>query len=141
MIAATLQFKPNRMKKSFVFICNSVLVCAALVCAPVFAAEPSPASKQEVEHLFSYLRNSGCEFFRNGTWYDGKAAVDHLQKKYQYLVDKGMVSSAESFIDKGASESSMSGKPYLVRCGANAKPVESAAWLKAELAKYRKAVH
>lgn len=123
------------------FTRSIVALCAALTSVSAISAEPSATAKQEIQHLFSYLEGSGCEFFRNGTWYDGKAAVVHLQKKYQYLVDKGMVSTAESFIDKGASESSMSGKPYLVRCGASAKPVESATWLKAELVKYRKSAH
>ncbi|NML46721.1 DUF5329 family protein [Ramlibacter sp. G-1-2-2] len=35
-------------------------------------------------------------------------------------------------------ESSMSGTPYLVRCGTNA-PVQSGAWLRAELGRYRAA--
>jgi len=35
-------------------------------------------------------------------------------------------------MERGAATSSMSGKPYLVRCAGKA-PVESAQWLKAEL--------
>jgi hypothetical protein len=120
------------------FLLRLMLACASLLSMPAFAAEPSATTKQEIQYLLSHLESAGCEFFRNGTWYDGKAATAHLQQKYRYLLDKGMVSTAESFIDKGASESSMSGKPYLVRCGADAKPVESAAWLKNELARYRK---
>jgi len=122
---------------------NSRLLLLSLIFSsvPAWSAELSANAKQEVLYLFSDLEHSGCEFFRNGTWYDGKAAAAHLQQKFQYLVDKGMVSTAESFIAKGASESSMSGKPYLVRCGANAKPVESGTWLKGELAKYRATAH
>jgi hypothetical protein len=119
------------------FLLRLMLVWALLSSMPSFAAEPLATTKQEIQHLLSRLENSGCQFFRNGTWYDGKAATAHLRQKYQYLLDKGMVSTAESFIEKGASESSVSGKPYLVKCGADAKPVESAAWLKSELAKYR----
>jgi hypothetical protein len=117
------------------------LAAAVFAATQAHAAEPNAATKQEVQHLFSYLEASGCQFFRNGTWYDSKAAAAHLQQKYQYLLDKGMLSNAESFIEKGATESSMSGKPYLVKCGTDGKPVESATWLKGELIKYRKSAH
>lgn len=104
---------------------------------PAFGEELSTASKEEVSHLFSYLENSGCEFYRNGTWYQGNEAIAHLKKKYQYLLRKGLVSSAESFIDRAATASSMSGKPYQVRCGASGA-FESGPWFNAELARYRK---
>jgi Spy/CpxP family protein refolding chaperone len=126
--------KLNKIRRSL-FLLIAAMVC--FVAMSAHSAESPAATKQEIQHLLSHLENSGCQFFRNGTWYDGKAATAHLQQKYQYLLDKGMLSNAESFIEKGASESSMSGKPYLVKCGADAKPVESAVWLKSELAKYR----
>jgi hypothetical protein len=117
------------------------LSVAILAAAQAQAAGPNAAAKQEIQHLFTYLEASGCQFYRNGTWYDSKAATAHLRQKYQYLLDKGMLSNAESFIEKGAAESSVSGKPYLVKCGADAKPVESATWLKSELSQYRKSAH
>jgi hypothetical protein len=100
------------------------------------AGLPAPA-QAEIAHLFSYLEKSGCQFNRNGSWYAPAEAVGHLNKKYQYLLDKNLVSSAEDFIERAAKESSMSGKPYLVKCD-NAAPVESAIWFKRELAAYRK---
>ncbi len=100
------------------------------------AAELAPAAKQEIAHLMAYLEHSGCRFNRNGSWYDAKDAVDHLNRKYEYLLDKGLVSSTETFISRAATESSMSSKPYLVRCNGEG-PVASAAWFKAELANYR----
>ena len=100
------------------------------------AAEPSPVAKQEISHLMSYLEGSGCEFNRNGNWYGTADAVDHINQKYEYLLSKGLVTTAEDFIARAASESSMSGRPYQVRC-AGAAPVESGGWLKAELVRYR----
>ena len=100
------------------------------------AGEPSPVAKQEIAHLMSYLEGSGCEFNRNGSWYGTAEAVDHINQKYEYLVNKGLVTTAEDFIARAASESSMSGRPYQVRC-AGAAPVESGAWLKSELVRYR----
>ncbi len=103
------------------------------------AAEPGAATQQEIQHLFSQLEGSGCQFLRNGNWHSAQEASKHLQQKYKYLLNRGMISTAESFIERGASESSMSGKPYQVRCGGSATPDTSAAWFKAALARYRAA--
>jgi hypothetical protein len=100
------------------------------------ADQPAPAARQEIAHLIGYLKDSGCQFNRNGTWYSPVEAADHLDQKYRYLLKKGLVASAEDFIGRAASESSMSGKAYQVKCGSNAA-VQSGPWLKAELAKFR----
>ncbi|MFN3302624.1 MAG: DUF5329 domain-containing protein [Roseateles sp.] len=96
------------------------------------AAPLPPAARAEVDALLTRLQSSGCEFNRNGSWYSGTEAKGHLLKKLDYLEGKDMVKTAEQFIARGASGSSMSGKPYLVRCAGQA-PVESAQWLTAEL--------
>ena len=101
-----------------------------------FSAEPTPVTKQEIAHLFGYLKDSGCKFNRNGTWYTAEEAVNHLNKKYEYLLKKSLVDSTEDFIKRAATESSMSGKPYLVKCASNS-PVQSGFWFKVELAKHR----
>jgi Family of unknown function (DUF5329) len=103
---------------------------------PAIASGPSAASQQEIAHLFAYMEGSGCSFYRNGTWYRSKEASDHLQMKYRYLLDKGLVSSAESFIERAASKSSFSGTAYQVQCD-RGKPVESSTWFSAELARFR----
>jgi hypothetical protein len=99
-------------------------------------AEPPAVAQDEVAHLLGYLSHSGCEFNRNGSWYGPAKAVDHLTQKYQYLRERGLVTSAEDFIALAASESSMSGKPYQVRCAGN-PPVLSSEWLRAELTRHR----
>lgn len=96
------------------------------------AAPLPPVPRAEVDALLTRLQASGCEFNRNGSWYAGADARAHLLKKLDYLEGKDMVQTAEQFIDRGAATSSMSGKPYLVRCAGKA-PVESAKWLTAEL--------
>lgn len=97
------------------------------------SAAPMPApARAEVEALLGRLQASGCQFNRNGTWYSGAEAKDHLQRKLEYLEKKDMVRSAEQFIELGATASSSSGKAYIVRCG-SAAPQESKAWLGAEL--------
>lgn len=97
-----------------------------------------PVAQGEINHLFAYLKASGCQFGRNGSWYSPQEAVDHLNDKYQYLIHHDMVNTAEDFIKYAATGSSWSGKPYLVKCGTDA-PVETGGWFRAELQKYRKA--
>ena len=97
-----------------------------------------PRVKAEIVALLSRLEASGCQFNRNGTWYPGAEAKAHLNRKFVYIDARSGASSAEQFIDQAATRSSMSGQAYLVQCGA-AAPVESNAWLKAQLAMLRKA--
>lgn len=101
------------------------------------AGELSTGAEKEIAALFSTLENSGCRFQRNGSWHAARQAAEHLRMKYDYLLDKNLLGTTESFIERAASKSSMSGKPYLVRCG-NAAPVESRSWFMTELARLRK---
>lgn len=109
-----------------------------LAARPALTAEPPPAAKAEIQHLLDYLGNSGCQFFRNGTWHPAADAREHIQKKYTALVERNLLKTAEEFISRAAAESSTSGKPYQVRCGGG-EPVASARWLDAELVRYRRA--
>jgi hypothetical protein len=97
---------------------------------------PSVEVEEEIADLLSFLENSDCEFKRNGTWYDSVKAVAHINRKYEYLLKKGLVSTTESFIDRAASKSSMSGRSYLVRCG-KGESMESRVWFSLELEKLR----
>ena len=97
-----------------------------------FAQTPSAKTTQEVGQLFAALKQSNCEFSRNGTWYNAEKASEHLQRKYDYLLKKRLVTTTESFIDLAATKSSMSGKPYQVRCG-KTSPVSSSSWFKSQL--------
>lgn len=110
---------------------------AFFLLAPTFAfAAPPPVASQEIAHLFSYLQESGCAFSRNSSWYSTTDAAAHLQTKYDYLLRKDRISSAEDFIALAATASSMSGKPYLVKC-ADGASVNSGLWFRDELARYR----
>lgn len=112
----------------------ALLLCTLSVLSafPGFAQDAAG----EIGQLFKALETSGCQFNRNGTWHDARKASEHLHRKYAYLRKKGRAESAESFIDLAASESSMSGKPYLVRCGSTA-PVRSKPWFLGKLAEIR----
>jgi hypothetical protein len=119
-------------------ISAAALIVAAVLWAPLARAEPAIRVQNEVSFLFGYIAGSGCEFYRNGTWYDSQKAVSHLREKYKYLIDHNLVASTEQFIERGASESSFSGKPYQIRCNGGT-PVDSQPWLREKLAQLRAA--
>lgn len=98
---------------------------------------PAPAVA-EINFLLTAMGASGCEFFRNGTWYEAQQAQAHLSKKYQWLVARDRVRTAEEFIELAATRSSLSGQAYAVRCAGKA-PVSSNSWLTEQLRLYREA--
>jgi len=109
-----------------------LLLLACLCAATGSAATLTPAARAEIDGLMARLSASACAFNRNGSWYAAAEAAPHLLRKLQYLEERGLVESAEQFIDRAASSSSVSGQPYLVRCGEGA-PVESRVWLRGQL--------
>jgi len=114
---------------------GSVLVLG-LLSVPVARADPPTSVHIEVNFLLGYLEGSRCEFYRNGTWHDSKAAQAHLRDKYKYLVAMNLVNTTEQFIERAATESSITGQPYQVRCNGGAT-VTSSQWLRDELARFR----
>lgn len=102
----------------------------------VMAAGQKLTTEQELDVLLRELGASGCKFQRNGSWYEAAKAVEHLKKKRDYLVKKGRIKTAEDFITLGASESSMSGKPYRVACP-DVPEVDSKIWLQSRLESIR----
>lgn len=102
----------------------------------VLQAAPSEKTKAEITGLMNNLAQSGCQFQRNGTWHEAKEARAHLQRKYDYLLKKDLVDTSEQFIQRAASKSSVSGKPYRVKCGA--LELDSAVWFDVQLQRLRK---
>lgn len=114
----------------------SVIAFLTILSTFCSAEELSSSAKQEIEHLFTHLKSSGCQFNRNGSWYSAAEASVHIRKKYDYLVGKGLLDTSESFIEKAATESSMSGKQYQVKCEGHSV-VLSSVWFNNELKVYR----
>lgn len=118
------------------------LVIGGLVVLPAIMGFSGPApvhadmvrTRQEIAHLMDYIAAADCRFIRNGKAYDGQAAREHIQKKYDYYQSR--IRTAEDFIHYAASRSSMSGAPYLVVCGE--KPTPCADWLLEELARFQR---
>lgn len=111
----------------------------ALACLIYGLANAAPTSEPvlaEIDSLLSKLQSSGCDFNRNGSWYSGAEAKVHLLRKLEFIERKSTVQSTEQFIELAAAKSSSSGKPYQVKCGAEAA-VDSQLWLSKQLAVLR----
>lgn len=87
-----------------------------------------------VEALLKSVETSGCRMQRNGEMHDAKDAAAHLRMKLERSGRPDM--SATQFIERIASGSSVTGRPYLVVCG-DGPPVESRVWLRARLDEQR----
>jgi hypothetical protein len=108
----------------------AVLALFALAPLADAVARP-PAEEARIEYLLAVVASlHDAQFIRNGTAYDGTAAVKHLRTKLG--VAGSRVKTAEDFIRLCASESSVSGKPYEIRF-ADGRVVLSADFLRQEL--------
>jgi Family of unknown function (DUF5329) len=113
------------------------LLALALLPA-VCVAELTAASKKEIDGLLHAVGSSGCEFMRGGSPHSAAKAQEHLLMKYKYLAARDQVKSAEEFIVKAATRSSMTGQAYGIRCG-GAPALDSADWMTAQLKMIRQA--
>ncbi len=102
---------------------------------PHALSQPTPQATQEIKALLDFVEHSPCQFVRNGLEYPGPRARAHLEQKLDYLEGKNRVHSAEDFVDLAATESSLSGRAYQVRCQESVEPAST--WLKRELQRQR----
>ena len=108
----------------------------ALCCWPAWCAPPPEVAQTEINYLLGFIEQSGCQFYRNGSWYDSKRAQEHLRSKYDFMVARDLIKTAEDFIEQAATRSSMSGIAYALKCS-SAPVVASGLWLREVLARYR----
>jgi hypothetical protein len=72
------------------------------------------SEKEKIEHLiFSIETLATASFQRNGRYYTSKAAADHLRMKWKNAGTR--IRTAKDFIEKVASASSVTGRPYTIR--------------------------
>lgn len=118
--------------RAIIAACSGILALSLPLAA---LATPGPAAQDEIDHLLSYVASSSCTFVRNGSEYPADRAREHLVDKYRFAGSR--IATAEQFIDYLATKSSLSGRPYHVRCGT--QDALSGPWLTAELKRYRSA--
>jgi hypothetical protein len=110
----------------------TVLLLLILI-APTCANGQSLPSieRQKIEALIERVGSlKDAKFVRNGSPYEPSTAVRFLRGKWSQ--NHAQVKSARDFIDKVASVSGTSGKPYLIRFK-DGKEIESRDYLLAEL--------
>jgi hypothetical protein len=109
----------------------------AVACLPAAYGSPPAKAQAEINYLLQFVENSGCEFYRNGSWFDAAKARAHLREKYELLANGDRINTAEDFIEQAATQSSLSGQAYKVRCGGG-EPVATNPWLRVALAALRR---
>lgn len=100
---------------------------------------PPATAVAEINYLLDFIGRSGCQFYRNGSWYDSHRAQSHLRYKYDYLAARDHIKTADDFIEQAATRSSMSGEEYQIRCEAG-PTLPSNRWLRTALIDYRSSV-
>jgi hypothetical protein len=122
----------GRSAQTFRRTCAAVVLAGTLCLLTTDAwADLDAKGMQEVNALLAFVGNSHCALIRNGKTYSAAEARAHLQTKLDYLLARHLINSAEQFIQRAGSESSISGKPYLVNCDGNNRL--AADWLTEEL--------
>ena len=80
----------------------------------VRAQDLANSEKQKIETLITQVANlKDAKFVRNGSSYNADSAAVFLRRKWR--ANESDVKTARDFIDKVASFSSTSGKPYVIR--------------------------
>jgi len=117
--------------------CSLIVIAAALLYfVPLFADDKDHDQNIEIDHLLETIGNSECVFIRNGSRHSADKAEEHLRMKYER--GRRYAVSAESFIEKLASKSSITRKIYMMECpGSKAEP--SSEWLTHRLEEFRRA--
>ncbi len=139
MAGETLRLKRARARPPAA--CGWALACACLLAVGTAGASPPPPTEdaraaREIAGLIDALGRSDCRFERNGRWYDAARARTHLQRKYDWARRRGLAGTAEQFIERAASRSSVSGRAYRVRC-AGRPDTDAQAWFREALGRLR----
>ena len=119
------------------FVIFLVLALGLVISSFAHAQPLPPAERQKIEALIKYVGDlKDTHFIRNGSSYDVSTAVRFLRGKWE--ANDGQIKSARDFIEKVASFSGTSGKPYLIRLK-DGKEIPSREFLTAELQKIESA--
>ena len=123
---------PFMPRQNLMWIVCALVLLLGCSMARAQAAPPEP-EKQKIEALINRVSGlKGARFIRNGREYDVNTAVRFLRGKWKANDDE--VKTARDFVDKVASISGTSGKPYHIRFKDGAE-IESREFLLAELNK------
>jgi hypothetical protein len=101
------------------------------------AGDKPRTEAEKIEELIRHVEGlADAKFIRNGTEYDAKSAGQFLRGKWK--AQEANVKTAQDFIEKVASLSSTTGKPYLIKLPGG-REMKSSEYLVAELKKLESA--
>ena len=120
---------PSNAPDQHVPVRRSALLFLLAACAAETAKE-SAGEARRIEALIAAVESSGVTFIRNGTPHDSAEAARHLRKKWKYAGGRDL--TAEQFIERLASRSSLTGRPYEVGL-ADGTTRPAGDWLRAKL--------
>jgi hypothetical protein len=102
------------MKDFYVLTLSSLLFLGLVTPVWVRSQTVSSAENEKIESLIKHVAElKDAEFVRNGKAYNADTAATFLRRKWE--ANESHVKTARDFIDKVASISGTSGKPYLIR--------------------------
>jgi hypothetical protein len=121
-------------KQGFQRLIFSWALFLAMTLPTVAAGQTAPAAeRQKIESLIKQVGElKDAKFVRNGSTHDVSTAMRFLRGKWE--ANDADVKTAKDFIDKVASRSGTSGKPYLIRFK-DGRETESRDFLLAKLRK------
>ena len=124
------------MKLSKIILATLLLLAGSGAPLELRAAEKSGTEKEKIETLISQLETlKDATFIRNGSGYDGKIAARFLRGKWR--AHEKEIKTATDFIDKVASVSGTTGRPYVIHFK-HAGEIKCADYLKEQLKKLEK---
>jgi hypothetical protein len=115
------------------FRCSFRVFFGTLLALACSANARERSELQKIDALLDSVKSSDVTFIRNGNEYTAKEAHDHLRKKLKAAQNSWFAPPREEwtarlFIEKVASRSSISGRPYRVRFQ-DGKVIEARGWL------------
>ena len=123
----------ENMNRNLIIVVIAIVLAATMVLAE--DTRPQENTDETIAYLLAFVAKSDCAFIRNGQSYTDKQASNHMQEKGRYFKDQ--IVTPEDFIRLAASESLVTGQPYMVRTK-EGKELRCDEWLKEVLKEYRK---
>ena len=124
------------MLSSLQFLRTALFALLLAAVAALAQATPSASEQKLIDTLILRVSNmKTMTFMRNGDEHNAANAAKHMQAKFDHFKDE--IVTAEDFIDRCASRSEVTGKPYQVKLS-NGVVKDAKEFLTAELHTLRK---
>lgn len=124
------------MPSSFQLLRTALFALLLASVAALAQATPSASEQKLIDTLILRVSNmKTMTFMRNGDEHNAANAAKHMQAKFDHFKDE--IVTAEDFIDRCASRSEITGKPYQVKMP-NGTVRDAKEFLTAELRTLRK---